>query len=254
MTDEHIDDLVELAALDALEPEEARRVEEHAAGCAQCLRSLASARATADHLAIAAPRRTPPALLRQRVLGAIDTPVGAPAPVRTPRHRDQPWSRTRWGALAAALVAIPVLGLLSWSLLLQRQVNDLRQQSRQLQESHRDLVLLAAPPTSIRVRMTVADGAGSARGSVTWAPDQGRCAVLASDLPVNDRERVYHVFYQDPGGIHDAGPLTPDENGAAEIVFNVARWKGSEYQVWVAPARSGGEPGGTILSAMLRRE
>lgn len=263
MRDEHnADELVELAALDALEPAEARQVEAHSAGCASCLRSLAAARAAVDQLAIAAPHRTAPAALRQRVLDAIAAPdVAAPLdavaglPDPTPRrYREQPRTLRRWGALAAAVIAVPVLGLLAWSLLLQRQVDDLQQQSRQLQESQRDLVLLAVPPASIRVRMVVADGAGAARGSVTWAPEQGRCAVVASGLPVNDRERVYHVFYQDPGGIHDAGQLQPDANGSAEVLFNVARWKGSEYQVWVAPARPGGEPGGTILSAMLRRE
>jgi hypothetical protein len=158
---------------------------------------------------------------------------------------------SRWGALAAALVLVPVIGLLTWAIVLQTQVNDLKQESKQIQEAQREIVLFSPPAFRAKLDPTDAD-AGA--GWVTWIPDESRCAVKVKGLAKPEAGAAYHVFYKGMRDPVDAGKLTPDEEGKAELEFDTSRWQGFEYHVWVAQVRPGGEVGPPILKATLRRE
>ncbi|MBA3825090.1 MAG: zf-HC2 domain-containing protein, partial [Ktedonobacterales bacterium] len=78
----HIDDLLDAYALGALEPYEVAEVEAHLEGCASCRQSAARARATAQHLLLAAPAVQPPAALRAKVLARVHA-VAAQEQART---------------------------------------------------------------------------------------------------------------------------------------------------------------------------
>ena len=81
MNAEHVEDLIDLEAVGALEPAESAFVRAHAAGCPLCRASLAEAEATAARLALAVPLQRAPAEIRQRVMRE----VVAPAPSETVR-------------------------------------------------------------------------------------------------------------------------------------------------------------------------
>jgi hypothetical protein len=257
MSSEHIDELVDLAALDALTPDERSRVQAHAMLCPVCRMSLAEAREVAAKIGFSVPLHAAPPLLRGRVLAAAGIVPAAelPAQPRRPSRLPLPLitrMTTRWGALAAALVVAPLAGLLTWAVILQSQVNDLRQENRQIQEAQRGVVLLA-DPASLRDRMQPTDAAPSARGRVLWNPDDGTCAVVARGLPKPDAGVTYHVFYQGMKGVVNAGELRVDDEGSGELVFDASKWRGDEYRVWVSPVR-GDQVGSPLLKATLRRD
>ena len=67
------------AALDDLEPAEARRLDDHLAGCVRCRRDRAALVDVAAALALVAPTRRPPAGLKRRMVASI-TASRAPGP------------------------------------------------------------------------------------------------------------------------------------------------------------------------------
>jgi hypothetical protein len=257
MNAQHVEELIDLEALGALTSEESEFVRVHAAGCPRCRASLAQAEEVAARLALAVPLHRAPARLRARVMADVSTPSVAQAAPAVPAGRAEPRRLSaivrfnrRWGAIAAVLFAVPLAGLLAWALMLQNQVNDLKQQNQQIQELQRDLVLLAP---GIRARFMPTQDAGEAAGSIVWNPDEGKCSVTVAGLARSDPPTSYHVFYQGWRGVEDAGVLDPDEAGRASLVFDASRWRGDVYHVWVSALRENGESV-TLLQASLRRE
>jgi len=255
MSAQHVDDLLDLEALGALSPEESAFVRAHAADCAPCRASLEAAEGVAARLALAAPLYRAPAGLRERVLAELDAPPAEPARrtnvvTMAPRQPSAIMRfNRRWGAVAASVLIVPLAGLLAWALILQNQVNDLKPQSQQLQQTQGNLVVLAS---GIRARFTPTQDAGSATGSVVWSPEEGKCSVSVAGLP-RQEPVSYHVFYQGWRGIEDAGELKPDEAGRASLVFDASRWKGDTYDVWVAAVKPGSDQATALLQASLRR-
>lgn len=251
MSVEHVEDLIDLEALGALDAEESAFVRAHVADCAACRAQLVEAEDTATRLALAAPMHRAPAALRDRVLAAVSArpqvvPIAA-APTALMRFN------RRWGAMAAMLLLVPVGGLLTWAYVLQNQVNDLKQQNQQIAEEQRNVVLLATTPT-VRARFTPTEQAGTATGMVTWNPDEGKCFVSVRGLPKAEPGTAYHVLYQNMRGVRNAGELKPDESGQAGLIFDVSNWRGDTYNVWVAAVRPGADEGTVLLQASLNRQ
>jgi len=254
MNAQHVEDLLDLEALGALDAEESAFVRAHAADCPHCQAMLDEARETAARLALSVPLQRAPAELRGRVMAEVEapaaaTPIAAFAPAR-PSSAIMRFNR-RWGAMAAMLFLVPLVGLLSWNLLLQNQVNDLQRESQQLQETQRDVVVFAMP-SSLRAAFTPTADAGTARGMVNWNPDENRCRVSVRDLAPPAEGASYHVYYDSPAGPREAGELKPDANGSAELSFDVSRWRGDEYRVWVSSVGPHGDST-RLLWASLRR-
>lgn len=255
MSGAHVDELVDLEALGALEAPESARVRAHIAMCPTCRTALRAAEEASARLALSVPLRKAPPVLRARVMRAIDDPapitaVPVPLPVRRPHMLRR--VTNRWGALAAALVLVPVIGLITWAIVLQTQLNELKQESKQIQEAQRDIVLFSPP--SYRAKLEATEPDSGAAGWVTWIPDEGRCAVKVKGLAKLEAGASYHVFYKGMRDPIDAGELKPNEDGKAELEFDTSRWQGFEYRVWVAQVRPGVETGPPVLKATLRRE
>jgi anti-sigma factor ChrR (cupin superfamily) len=70
-TDEELEGQAALYALGALDEEEAREFERHAAGCEACAAELREFRVVAADLALAVPPATPPASVRSRLLSLV---------------------------------------------------------------------------------------------------------------------------------------------------------------------------------------
>src|SRR5581483_621597 len=122
--------------LGSLDEAERRAFEAHVAGCAECAAAVRSLRVVADGLAQAVPERTPPAHLRERVLGSFR--ASAPAGARVHEFRG-PAARPRraiatWLPVAASLLLTVAVG--AYALRLQGRVADL--------ESRLDTAILQA--------------------------------------------------------------------------------------------------------------
>jgi hypothetical protein len=260
MSAAHVEDLVDLEALGALDAEESAAVRAHAAACARCRALLADAEGTAARLALSVPLHRAPASLRERVLAqVIPHPTAAPTPLpRAGRSHTgiagalMHFNR-RWGAMAAVVLVVPLAGLLVWAMFLQSEVNDLKRENQQIQETQTDIVLMALP-TSLRRDFVPTEHAGTARGMVSWNPDVGKCAVRVRDLPPPEPGTSYQVFFEGQMGPRPAGELKPDEDGIATLNFDASKWKGTEYRVWVSAVRTAPESETVLLQAWLRRE
>ncbi|MGD9892884.1 MAG: anti-sigma factor [Dehalococcoidia bacterium] len=255
MSAAHVDDLIDLEALGALDAEESIFVRAHTADCPRCRAILEDAEGVAARLAFSVPLHHAPRALREGVMGEV---AAAPETVGEPRRRSMldggmivRLSR-RWGAMAAMILVAPLVGLLAWSLLLQNEVNDLKRENQQIQATQEELVLQALP-TSLQAPFTPTESARGAYGTVSWNPDKQVCMVKVKHLPAADAGVSYHVYYQGPVGPRHAGTLEPDEQGSAEIRFDTSRWQGTEYQVWVSSVRPESEPAIVILQATITR-
>jgi anti-sigma factor RsiW len=255
MSAAHVDDLIDLEALGTLDAEESIFVRAHTADCPRCRALLEEAEGIAARLAFSVPLDRAPVSMR----GAVMAEVGsAHVTAIEPKRRSMldggivyRFSR-RWGAMAAMILVVPLLGLLAWSMILQNEVNDLKRENQQIQATQDELVLQALP-TSLQARFTPTESAQGAYGTVSWNPDKQVCMVQVKHLPAADAEASYQVYYQGTLGPRLAGTLEPDGQGTAEIRFDTSRWQGTEYRVWVSSVRSDSEPTVVMLQATLTR-
>jgi hypothetical protein len=231
---------IDLCALGTLEPGESERVRAHAARCDACRAALLAAEQAAAALALTVPRVRAPAAVRRSVMEAVRaehdaTPQTEPSvvpqaiPARTSHLRRL---SIRYGALAAVLVVVPLAGLLVWAALLQHQVNDLRHDTEQMQRRN-DGLLLFAVPSSVKADFRPVGNAKGATGAATWNPGRNVCFVLFDHLPQPEPGTAYRLWYLVDGGrrVVDAGDLTPDANGKAEIILDASQWRGQDYEM-----------------------
>jgi anti-sigma-K factor RskA len=110
----HVYELLPAYALHCLDAEEASRVAEHLASCAECRAELLAYQTVAGRLALGAPDTAPPAHLKNRLLAQVQAPQAAPAraPFRTRRQR----AAMAWGLAALVLLVALVASNLWWLL------------------------------------------------------------------------------------------------------------------------------------------
>jgi anti-sigma factor RsiW len=272
-----IRDDIDLCALGTLPPDEAERVRAHAATCADCQAELLAAEDAVARLALAVPRVPAPAALREAVFAAVRGPAGvahrrrrwpwrirsrpaqavargAPAPGLGLLHLLGRRVSARFGAVAAAVVLLPLAGLLAWTTVLQRQVNELRDETAQIQRRNEGLLLLASPSTARADFRPVGDARG-ATGSATWNPDRRVCFVFFDHLPEPEAGAAYRLWYSVDGRITvDGGRVVRDDNGRAEVIIDASNWRGQTYELILKLERTPHDPGAVpILMARLVR-
>jgi len=116
-----IQDDIALCALGTLPPAEEELVRAHASSCPDCGPVMARADEDASRLALTVPLVRAPAAMRAATLAAIrdeaEQPTTAP-PSAPAGSRTRGWRRWRLpahaGGLAAALMLVPLAGLLVW--------------------------------------------------------------------------------------------------------------------------------------------
>ena len=177
-------DLTAAYALDALDPEDARRYEAHLAHCERCHDELAELSETASALAYATEASAPTPELRARILEQARAERPNVVPLR-PR-----WLRPVIAAAAVAACAAIGLGLWAVSLSgkLDRREADLANQQRVAQ--------ILAQPGSHTISFS--------RGTLVVAPD-GRGALVLNKLADPGSDRIYEAWVADGGTPQPAG-------------------------------------------------
>src|SRR5262245_32133614 len=95
---------IERPRLAELDSAEAAALERHLAECPECSRIARAARVTRERFGVAMRAVPVPAGLRERVLARLDTEA---------RNRGRKsWLRSRWSAVAAAVLFVVALGFL----------------------------------------------------------------------------------------------------------------------------------------------
>ena len=177
-------DLTAAYALNALEPEDARRYEAHLAHCERCHDELAELSETASALAFATETSAPPPELRARILDQARAERPNVVPLR-PR-----WLRLVIAAAAVAACVAIGLGLWAASLSgkLDRREAELKNQQRVAQ--------ILADPGSHKISFS--------RGTLVVAPD-GRGALVLSKLADPGSDHTYEAWVADGGAPQPAG-------------------------------------------------
>src|SRR5438094_9259912 len=191
MTCDEFIDLAAAVVLNALEPDEYRRVEEHAAACPDCARHLSDFREVAAALGSAVPQVDPPATLRGRVFEAV---------ANTRQERRGPWPRLlRRGRLSPAwLVAAASflfsVGAIAWVAILQGQIlalqNDAQAARDRAARYDHVVEVLASDKLAIRP-LQPASLAVPSRGMVYMDPSSGTGMLMCHNLPPIEQGHAY---------------------------------------------------------------
>ena len=208
-------DLTAAYALDALDPEDARRYEAHLAHCKRCHDELAELSETASALAYATEASAPPPELRARILEQARAERPNVVPLR-PR-----WLRPV--IAAAAVAACAAIGLGLWAVSLS---GTLDRREAQLADQQSVTQILAAPG-SHKISFS--------RGTLVVAPD-GRGALVLNKLAEPGSDRTYEAWVADGGVPQPAGLFA----GGTTVVVPLAKPVRPGATVMVTQEKAGG--------------
>jgi hypothetical protein len=218
-------DLAAAAALDVLDSDTKRWVEEHAARCPTCGNALHELREAAAVLGSAVPQVEPPAQLRARVLDAARQRPGAPGrwrlrpiqPGRIPARVSLAW------VAVAASIALSIVSMARIASL-QNQVSEL--QSIAAAESERAarydhvVEVLASDRLAIKTLQPVAQTVSS-RGMVYLDPSSGTGMVMCHNLPPLEPGHAWQVWFVRGTERVSGGMLWPDGYGNGYTLITV---------------------------------
>jgi anti-sigma-K factor RskA len=240
-------DQIEAYALGAVERKEARRLESHLKSCPECRSRAQEAAETVGLLGLSVPIRRADPSLRSRLLARIG--------VRTESEKVARPLLPAWGmralAFASPALAVVVLGLLAWTVLLQGQMNDLRddsdhlaasqaesergvaqvrqelaaavgaqQSTLSLVEEQRRLATAVLDPEAWEVELTASPERGSMQARYVWSPQYETGVLLASNLPVLPLDLTYQLWLVEGDQMTPVGTFRPLSDGTARLVID----------------------------------
>lgn len=195
MAHHEIEELLGAYALDAVDPQEARLVEEHLAECPRCRAEVAEHREVAAFLTSGTSEPVPDGVWDRIALDLGDTPPPVPIEVAFgQRQAKRTVARNRPARFLAGLAAAAVIlvaALMAGVLVNQRsQIDDLQGEVASASEQDTVLALLEAPGTRV-VSLQSEDGVAEARAVVGH---DGDSLLLASSLPDLAEGRTYQLW------------------------------------------------------------
>ncbi|HTE85559.1 MAG TPA: anti-sigma factor [Dehalococcoidia bacterium] len=274
------DEVLEAAeayALGASDAAERDDLERHLEVCATCRDLVERTMLATASLALAAPLRPAPRLLRSRLLRQIELERESPlhtAPLKRlfagEPGRDDPLryqvsgtghtangraaSRRHWPwaqSLAAAVAVLLFAGCALWIARLQSQMSRLQARSQTLQrittefEGQRSALLLLASEGSVRLQMQPMDPSSGVTGAVIWNPDRHKCSILVSGLPAAAADQTYHIWLVGNQRSWDSGELSTSGTGTAERTLDLNTMSSQAgYQVVVSLQQRRSNDGG----------
>lgn len=218
-------ELAAVVALDAADPEDARRVEEHADACPTCRAWLDEMRLAAAGLGVLVPQVEPPAALRARVLEAVRA---EPRPLTLFRRLvpSGRWRRPRLSPawLVAAASFVVALLSLAWVAMLQVQLSDVRDQSVAAAERDprldRLVTVLASDKLAVKALQPVVTSLASS-GYAFLDPNSGTGMLMCHGLPPVEQGQAYEIWFARGDDRVSAGMLWPDPSGNGYTMIRV---------------------------------
>jgi anti-sigma-K factor RskA len=240
MNNERFEDLKDAYVLDALPEEERRNFEEFLAAHPERQAEIDELGAVAGLMAFSPEEHEPPPELRKRLMEVVEAEA---APRR--ERRESVFARLTGyiGArgLAFGAAALLLVGLLSWNLLLQGQVEDLQGQVQSSQSQVDDLQAQVQDAQAQQTQTVQLSGTWSDQGAdaeVASISDD-RIVLVADDLPSVPEGQTCQIWvikgdvpessglFQ-PGGTETAAPITTPIKKGDTIAVTVEPAGGSE--------------------------
>lgn len=218
--DEFLDRAAALA-LDSVDPDEARLVEDHAAMCPDCALHLREFREVAAVLGSAVPQVDPPEALRSRLLEAARltpaTPFPAPRRLR-PRRRVSPAWLVAAASLVLSLVAVVrVVAMQNQIVALQTDAQVARERAARYDHVAE---VLASDKLAIRPLQPVVQTMPE-RGMVYMDPLSGTGMVMCHNMPPLAQGHAYQVWFVRGTERVSGGLLWPDHYGNGYTLIQV---------------------------------
>jgi anti-sigma-K factor RskA len=226
-------ELAPLAALDALDGDEARAFADHVRGCEACRRER-DAFAAAAHVGLGVPPVAPPPQLRARVLGAIGAPAAG--------------GRRIWPLAAAATLAAGfAVGLIAM-----QQERDIERQRRvHAAMAHDDLLALLADAGSRTTTLAALPAAPRSGGRVVWNAQTRRAMFFASGLDPAPAGKAYEMWVIAGGAPVPSGLFQVDPQGrvVGDLPWLEETPSAKTFAVTLEPAAGTAAPTGPMVMA-----
>jgi anti-sigma-K factor RskA len=209
MDQERFEDLKDSYVLGALPEEERLEFERYLMAHPDLQAEVEDLGAVAGLLAFSPREQEPPPELRHRIMATVEAEAAHPHT----SHRS--WLAGLWEAvgvrdLVLAAAAVLVIGLFSWSMLLQGEVRDLQGRVQSLQSQPQGPQMIAL------------GGAGTKQGAraelVTLGGD--RAVLVAEDMPPVPEGKTYQIWVIKGDTPQPSGLFEPRGNAIAAVVEN----------------------------------
>ena len=252
MNDEIFEDLKDAYVLDALPEEERRSFEEYLATHPERQAEIDELGAVAGLLAFAPQEQEPSPELRRRVMEVVEAEAA-------PRRERQESAFARFvqyvggKGLALGAAALLVIGLLSWNVLLQNQVEDLQAEVQSAQGQVDDLQAQVRDAQANQTQTTQLSGTWTDQGADAEVAsiNEDRIVLVADNLPSVPEGQTCQIWVIKGDVPESSGLFQPGgQETAAPITIPIK--KGDTIAVTVEPAGGSKRPtSDPVLSAKL---
>jgi anti-sigma-K factor RskA len=229
-----------LYALNALEGDERKNLEQHLTTCSSCRLELEQLRGDGALLALSTLGPRPPQRARQRLMEAVAkegavsaAPTlsqrarkdGAPSPYGTPSVVALPPRRSWWpllGWAAAAAVIVFAASLWKENLALRQSLASASaqavQSSRELEEMRRVVAPIMAPDAQ-RITLVAMKTPAQPQGKAFYLRNRSNLVFVANNMPSLPALKAYELWLIPMQGAPiPAGMFKPDAHGSATVV------------------------------------
>ncbi len=213
MDQERYEDLKDAYVLGALPEEERLEFEQYLVAHPDLQVEIEELSTIAGLLAFSPQEQEPSSDLRRRIMDTVEAEAVHPAEVVHPRASRRSWLAGLWEAvgprdLALAAAAMLVIGLFSWSMLLQGEVRDLQSRVQSLQNQPQGPQMIAL------------GGAGTEQGAraelVTLEGD--RAVLVAENMPPVPEGKTYQIWVIKGDTPQPSGLFEPKGDSVAAVV------------------------------------
>ena len=215
MDQDRFEDLKDSYVLGALPEEERLEFEQYLVEHPDLQAEIEELSTIAGLLAFSVREQEPPPELRRRIMDTVEAEAVHPAEEVHPHTSRRSWLAGLWEAvgvrdLALAVAAVLVIGLFSWSMLLQGELRDLqgRVQSLQSQPQGPQMISLGGAGTEQGARAEV----------VTLEGD--RAVLVAENMPPVPEGKTYQIWVIKGDTPQPSGLFEPRGESVAAVVEN----------------------------------
>jgi anti-sigma-K factor RskA len=240
MNNERFEDLKDAYVLGALPEEERLSFEDYLAAHPERQAEVDELGAVAGLLAFSPPEQEPPPELRSRVMEVVEAEprrVGG----RSTFARVGDYLSLRSLALGAA--AIIVIGLLSWNVMLQGQVEDLQGQVQDAQGQVQDLQAQVEDAQDQQSPTIELEGSWAEQGATAEVASmqKNQIILVARNMPSVPEDKTCQIWVIEGDVPKPSGLFQPDGNGTATPITNSIT-KADVIAVTVEPAGGSEQP------------
>ncbi len=242
----HVNDLLALYALDGLEPDELRQVEEHLVVCAACRADADREQALVAALAASLPAVTPDPRLRAATLAKVGVRAAKPsrparAAAKAPASPRGWLSLPRWVPVALSLALAVLAG---WNVYL---TNELGALQKQVSWTTRAVGLITSPVTAEIALAPAEATAATAHGQAYVNQDSQDVVLVVQRLAPLETNQTYQAWIITADGPVSAGLFKVTANGWGMTWLNIPFRPGAAIGVSREPAGGSAQPTEVVL-------